>query len=156
MTVDSSDNIILGGRTSSSDYPAHDGLNDTHQGSYDAVVTKYSPDGQTIIASSFVGGISSDIGEGIAVDDSDNVVLSGRTASDDFPVTSGAYQEEKDGSTDVFVCHIAFGMPTTTTTTNTTTTTTTTPPPLDTTTLLLIGAGGVAVVIIILVVLKRR
>jgi len=157
ICVDPSDNIILGGRTSSSNYPAHDGLNDTHQGSYDAVVTKYTPDGQSIIASSFVGGGSSDIGEGIAVDSSGNVVLSGRTASDDFPVTSGAYQEEKDGSTDVFVCHIAFGLPTTTTTTNTTTTTTTTtPPPLDTTTLLLIGAGGVAVVIIIVIVLKRK
>ncbi len=158
IAVDPSDNIVACGRTSSSDYPAHDGLNDTHSGSYDAVATKYTPDGQTIIASSFVGGSGADIGEGIAVDSSGNVVISGRTASDDFPVTSGAYQEERDGSTDVFVCHIAFGLPATTTTSNTTTTTTSTVPgfPLDTTTLILAGIGGIAVIGIVVLLLKRR
>ncbi|TFH04983.1 MAG: hypothetical protein E4H14_13620 [Candidatus Thorarchaeota archaeon] len=154
IVIDPSDNIILGGRTSSSDYPAHDGLNDTRAGSYDAVATKYTPDGQTIIVSSFVGGTSSDIGEGIAVDEDGNVVLSGRTVSTDFPVTAGAYQEELAGSSDVFVCHIAFGLPTTTTTK--TTTTGDTGFPLDATTLLLIGAGVLAVVVLIVVVLKRK
>ncbi|MCK5265693.1 MAG: hypothetical protein KAR03_08800 [Candidatus Thorarchaeota archaeon] len=159
IVVDPSDNIIVGGRTSSSNYPAHDGLNDTHSGSYDAVATKYAPDGQTIIASSFIGGGGSDIGEGIAVDGSGNVVLSGRTVSDDFPVTSGAYQEELAGSSDVFVCHIAFSTPVTTTTNTSTTTTTTTGElglPFDTTTLLLIGAGSVAIVIVIVVILKKK
>ncbi len=162
MVTDSSDNIIVCGRTSSYNYPAHDGLNDTHSGSYDAVATKYAPDGQTIIASSYVGGSSADIGEGVAVDGDGNVVISGRTASSDFPVTSGAYQTEKADSTDVFVCHIAFsGLPTTTTTSNTTTTTTTTTSsdaglPIDPTSLLLIGAGSAAVVIVIVIVLKRK
>ncbi|TFG27176.1 hypothetical protein EU528_13285 [Candidatus Thorarchaeota archaeon] len=160
IAVDPSDNIIIGGRTSSSNYPAHDGLNDTLAGSYDAVATKYAPDGQTIIASSFVGGSGSDIGEGIAVDGDGNVVLSGRTVSENFPVTAGAYQEEIGGSSDVFVCHIAFSgyVTTTTTTTNISTTITTdgTGLPIDTTTLLLIGAGGIAVVIILVIFLKKK
>ncbi|MGY5879397.1 MAG: hypothetical protein RTV31_04055 [Candidatus Thorarchaeota archaeon] len=156
--ADPSDNIIISGRTSSSNYPAHDGLNDTHSGGYDAIATKYAPDGQTIIASSFVGGSSADIGEGVAVDGNGNVVISGRTASSDFPVTSGAYQTEKADSTDVFVCHIAFGIPTAITTNTSTTTTTTgsTDLPIDTTMLLLIGAGGVAVVIVIVIILKKK
>lgn len=158
IVTDPSDNIFLGGRTSSSNYPVHDGLNDTYSGSYDAVATKYAPDGQTILASSFVGGSGSDIGEGIAVDSDGDVVLSGRTFSEDFPITAGAYQEEIAGSSDVFVCHIAFGLPATTTTNTTTTTMTTsdTGLPLDTTTLFMIGAGGIALVIVIVVALKRK
>ena len=160
VAVDPSDNIILGGRTFSPNYPAHDGFNDTHFGLEDAVVTKYAPDGQTIIASSYVGGSNNDIGEGVAVDSSGNVVLSGRTVSTDFPVTSGAYQTERAGYSDVFVCHIALTPPaTTTTTSNTTTTTTTTSNTgllIDPTSLILIGAGSAAVVIVIVIVLKRK
>ncbi len=152
VITDPDDNIIVGGRTSSINYPVHDGLNDTHSGSFDGVVTKLSPDGQTNIVSSFVGGSDSDIGEGLAVDDAGNVVLTGRTVSSDFPLTAGAYQTEIAGSSDAFVCHIAFGLPTTTPS-NTTTTDGT---PIDTTSLLLIGAGGVAVVIVLVILFKRK
>lgn len=157
VAVDPDDNIIVAGRSASADYPAMNGLNDTYSGSFDAVATKFTPDGQTILVSSYIGGSSSDIGEGMAVDDEGNIVVTGRTVSDDFPVTAGAYQEENSGSSDSFVCHIAFsGVPTTTTTTTNTTTTGDTGLPFDTTTMLLIGGGGVAVVIVIVVLLKRK
>jgi len=163
VAVDSDDNIIVGGRSASPDYPTMNGLNDTYSGSFDAVATKLTPDGQTILVSSYIGGSGSDIGEGLAVDDDDNIVVTGRTVSDDFPITTGAYQETIGSSSDSFVCHIAFsGFPSTTITSNTTTTTTTTTTTsedglqLDTTTLLLIGVGGAAVVIVIVIVLKRK
>jgi len=159
VAVDSDDNIIVAGRTASADYPAMNGLNDTRSGSFDAVATKLTPDGQTILISSYIGGRGSDIGEGMAVDDDDNIVVTGRTVSDDFPITAGAYQETIGGSSDSFVCHIAFSAPVTTTTNTSTTTITTTSDvglPIDTTTLLLIGAGGVAVVIIIVVILMKK
>lgn len=158
VAVDSNDNVIVAGRTSSVDYPAMHGLNDTHSGSFDAIATKLTSDGQTILVSSYIGGSSSDIGEGMAVDDNDNIVVTGRTVSDDFPVTSGAYQDMIGGSSDSFVCHIAFsGLPTTTTS-NTTPTTTTGSAGLliDTTTLLLIGAGGIAVIIVVVIIVKRK
>jgi hypothetical protein len=118
LRVNPDNEIVIVGRTSSPDYPAHDGLNDTFSGAFDAVATVISSDGQTIIASSFIGGSGVDIGEGIAIDAEGNVVITGRTASSNFPITAGAYQGENAGSTDVFVCHTAFGLAATTTTTN--------------------------------------
>jgi len=162
VVADNQDNIIVAGRTGSADYPAYGGLNDTHQGSMDAVATKYAPDGQSILVSSFIGGSSFDIGEGAAVDDNGNVVITGRTASSDFPVTAGAYQTEIGGSTDVFVCHTAFDSPavvTTTTSTNTTTTTNSTGTSgfsIDTTTFLIIGVGVIGVIIVLVIILKRK
>jgi hypothetical protein len=154
---DFEDNIVVAGRTGSSNYPAHDGLNDTAQGSLDAVATKFTPDGQTIIASSYIGGSGSDIGEGVAVDGSGNVVVSGRTLSTDFPITSGAYQTELAGSSDVFVCHTAFDtLVVTQTNTTTTISTGTSGIPPETINLLLIGIGGIVVVIVLVVLLKKK
>ncbi len=156
IVTDHQDNIIVAGRTGSLDYPALGGLNDTSQGSMDAVATKYSSDGQTILVSSFIGGSGLDIGEGVAVDDEGNVVVSGRTASSDFPITEGAFQTEIGGSSDVFVCHTALTAPITSST-NTSTTNTGSGAILDdTTTFLLIGAGGIVVIIILVIMLKRK
>jgi len=148
--VDYQDNIIIAGRTASVNYPAHDGLNDTYQGSMDAVATKFTPDGQTILVSSYIGGSGSDIGEGVAVDGNGNVVVSGRTLSSDFPVTAGAHQTEIGGSSDVFVCHTVFTPPTSTNSTGTGLTTD------ETTTLLIIGVGGIGVVIVLIVLLRKK
>ena len=152
--VDYQDNIIIAGRTGSADLPAHDGLNDTYQGSMDAVATKITPDGQTILVSSYIGGSEFDIGEGVAVDGNGNVVVSGSTLSSDFPVTAGAYQTEIGGLSDVFVCHTAFIPPTSTNTTTTTNSTGLTSD--ETTTLLIIGVGGIGVVIVLIVLLRRK
>ncbi|MHA1387272.1 MAG: hypothetical protein ACTSR9_02440 [Candidatus Thorarchaeota archaeon] len=154
--VDYEDNIIVAGRTSSSNYPAHNGLNDTAQGSMDAVATKYTPDGQIILVSSYIGGGSTDIGEGAAVDGNGNVVITGRTASSDFPVTADAYQTEIGGSTDVFVCHTAFDVPAVTSTNTTTNSIGTSGTPLEATTLLIIGVVGIGIVIVLVVILKRK
>jgi hypothetical protein len=152
LRVDSNDDIVIVGRTSSPNFPTHDGLNDTFSGAFDAIATRISPDGQTIIASSFIGGEGVDIGEGIAINADGDVVISGRTASSHFPVTAGAYQTELAGSTDVFICHTAFGL---SMETSTTTTTTINEFPV----LSLLTLGMIAVIGIILVVsllFKRR
>lgn len=163
VATDPDDNIVIAGRSSSSDYPAHDGLNDTLSGSFDAVATKITPDGQTIIVSSYIGGSMFDIGEGLAIDSEGNVVVSGRTASLDFPVTSGAYQEENAGTYDVFICHTAFNPPATTTTSSSTTTTTTsssttnsTDASSDNTMMLMIGGAAALIIIIAVIVVKKR
>jgi len=153
LRVNSNDEIILVGRTSSSNYPAFNGLNDTFSGMFDAIATRISPDGQSILASSFIGGESTDIGEGIAIDSDDNVVITGRTASTDFPVTSGAYQDEIAGSTDSFVCHTAFNQPTNTTTTTTTTTSSNDFPDL---TVIVLSVGILGVVLVAIIIMRRR
>ena len=152
--VDVHDDLVLIGRTSSADFPALNGMNDTYSGGFDACVTKLSSDGQTILASTFIGGVSEDIGEGIAVNAAGNIVVTGRTWSPDFPVTDGAYQDENAGLSDVFVCHSPFQPRTVTETT--TPLPTSTPPPDGDMTLVFVGAGAAIVVVVLAIVLVRR
>jgi hypothetical protein len=58
-----------------------------------AFVTKFAPDGKSVIFSTYLGGtVGSDQATSIAVDSSGNAIVVGATGSNDFPVTSGAYQ----------------------------------------------------------------
>ena len=141
-------------------YPVVDANQPEKRNNYDAVVTKLASDGQSIIASTFFGGSSEDIGEGIAVDGDGHVVISGRTSSSDLNITDGAHQSTKAGFADVFICHTAFDTPPSSTVTdNTDTQTTPTTPgdiPLDPTILLLAGVGAAAVIILVLIVMRKK
>ncbi len=159
LRVDNNDDIILVGRSISSNYPTTvDAIQPEKRNNYDVVVTKIASDGQSIIKSTFFGGRSEDIGEGIAVDGEGRVVISGRTSSSDLNITDGAYQPAKAGLADVFVCHTAFDTPIGSINTEPTSTPTTslTDIPLDPTVLLLAGVGAAAVIIVILIVMKKK
>jgi hypothetical protein len=58
-----------------------------------AFVTKFAPDGKSVIFSTYLGGtVGSDQAASIAVDSNGNAIVVGNTGSNDFPVTAGAYQ----------------------------------------------------------------
>jgi hypothetical protein len=58
-----------------------------------AFVTKFAPDGKSVIFSTYLGGtLGADQATSIAVDSSGNAIVVGVTGSNDFPVTAGAYQ----------------------------------------------------------------
>jgi hypothetical protein len=58
-----------------------------------AFVTKFAPDGKSVVFSTYLGGtVGSDQASSIAVDSSGNAIVVGTTGSNDFPVTAGAYQ----------------------------------------------------------------
>lgn len=102
IVSDAVGNVYITGGTWSSDFPATSGAHDSSYVS-DVFITKLSAGGDSIIASTFVGGGSWDMGYGIDIDSSTNVYVTGRTNSHDFPVTSGCFQNGKRLDADVFV-----------------------------------------------------
>jgi hypothetical protein len=71
-----------------------------------AFVTKVDPTGTALVYSTFLGGSSSDTGNGIAVDSSGNAWVTGRAQSADFPTTSAAFQAIFGGVADAFVAQV--------------------------------------------------
>ena len=70
--------------------------------SVDAFLTKFSPTGQTLIYSTYVGGSGDDEAFGIAVDASNEAYLIGTTTSADLPTVS-PLQKALNGTSDAFV-----------------------------------------------------
>ncbi|KAA0253501.1 hypothetical protein FBQ97_01150 [Acidobacteria bacterium ACD] len=98
------------GETQSSDFtPITPGAFDaTHNGGVDAFVTKLNASGVAVY-STFLGGGSTDVGRGIAVDGSGRAFVAGETSSADFPTTAGALDTTLGGSQDAFVARLSAG-----------------------------------------------
>jgi Immunoglobulin I-set domain/Beta-propeller repeat len=80
-------------------------LNVFHQ---DAFVAELNTNGSALVYSTYLGGNSDDIADGIAVDAAGGAYVTGYTYSTNFPCTN-AYQSHLQGSNDVFVTQIAPG-----------------------------------------------
>jgi hypothetical protein len=96
--IDSAGDLYVTGYTESTNFPvkaAYETAPAKVQGGTpaSAFVTKFAPDGKSVIFSTYLGGtVGSDQASSIAVDSSGNAIVVGNTGSNDFPVTSGAYQ----------------------------------------------------------------
>jgi hypothetical protein len=102
--VDTSGNAYLTGATTSQDLPTTVGAFDTtHNGGFfDAFVTKLNPSGSALVYSTFLGGLNSDLSNGLAVDASGSAYVTGFTSSG-FPTTVGAFDTTDNGDGDLFV-----------------------------------------------------
>jgi len=110
VAVDSSGDTYVAGYTYSTNFPVQNALQPNNAGGVDAFVTELSPDGASLIYSTYWGGSLDDVGTGIAVDSNGNAYLSGYTESTDFPVTSGAFQTVYgDGAHNGFVVKFNSG-----------------------------------------------
>lgn len=69
----------------------------------DIGIMKLSPDGHNRIYATYLGGIHNERPSSMIVDGSGNLVITGRTLSPNFPVTSGAVQSTIHGGSDIFV-----------------------------------------------------
>ncbi|MFB3896963.1 MAG: SBBP repeat-containing protein, partial [bacterium] len=98
-------------RNAPHDFPVTATAFDTTYGGYDdSFISKLSADGSQLLYSSLIGGFGFDYGYGIAVDNFDNVYLTGwSNSSSDFPTSPGAYDRIfNGGQNDVFVTKLAL------------------------------------------------
>jgi len=110
IAVDSTGCAYVTGKTGSSDFPTVNPYQATKSGTssyYDAFVTKFSSSGSSLAYSTYLGGFYHEYGNGIAVDGSGNVYVTGETASSDFPSTADAYQSTNAGNSDAFISKLS-------------------------------------------------
>ncbi|HWY98481.1 MAG TPA: SBBP repeat-containing protein, partial [Bacteroidia bacterium] len=93
IAIDATNNTYITGYTSSTSTIATAGAWQTTQaGNNDAFVAKFNPTGSSLLWATYYGGPGNDYGQGIKVDTSDNVYITGYTNSTSGMVTGGAYQ----------------------------------------------------------------
>ena len=98
IVVDGLGSAYVTGYTNSADFPTISAFDNTIvDTSYDAFVTKFSPAGNSLLYSTFLGGSGYEVGTGIAVDGSRNAYVTGSTASSDFP-TQNAFDNTLNSS----------------------------------------------------------
>jgi hypothetical protein len=106
IALDENRNAYVTGITECPTFPTTSGALDTSFDNSDAFVTKLNSSGSDLAYSTFLGGSDWDRGYAIVVDQNSNAFVAGYTASNDFPMTSGAYDTSYNGGYDVFVAKI--------------------------------------------------
>jgi len=108
IAIDAAGNAYVTGFTSSFDFPTTTGAFQTIlAGSANGFVTKLSPNGSSLVYSTYLGGNSTDQAFGIAVDAGGNAYVAGSTKSTTFPTTTGAFQTTLGGNFDAFVTKLS-------------------------------------------------
>lgn len=103
ISVDCNGNSYLTGNTNSNDFPTTQGAYDsTFNGADDSFLIKLTPEGSSLIFSTYLGGSSQDGGDEILVNSDGNAFITGRTYSNDFP-TQNAYDSSYNGDGDIFI-----------------------------------------------------
>jgi len=109
IRVDEERNVYVAGHTRSSDFPVTPGAPQTQlNGKSDCFLTKLSSDGSSLLYSTYLGGSENEFAEHRPWLYSDgSYLLTGVTASPDFPSTEGVFQRELNGKNDGFVTKLS-------------------------------------------------
>jgi hypothetical protein len=102
VAVDADGNWYIAGATSSSALPVKLAAQSKYGTNRDAFVAKFSPDGKTLLFSTFLGGTADDWARGIALDSEANVYVTGYTANNTFPVKN-PFRTFGGGARDAFI-----------------------------------------------------
>lgn len=109
VAVDSTGAASVCGRTQSTNYPTISATQTANGGGYDAIVTRFQPSGASLAFSTYLGGSAEDRANGIALDPAGGIVVTGATASTDFPVRNALQSGYAGGTFDGFVARFAPG-----------------------------------------------
>ena len=113
VKVDSAGNVYTCGYSYSSNYPTtaaayNDEMTGEPEAFPDIVISKFNPDADSLIFSTFIGGVIDDYGKSIALDQNNNVFITGYCGpTSTFPTTSGVYDSTFNGGYDVFVIKLS-------------------------------------------------
>ncbi len=91
LVLDSKGDVYVTGSTASSDFPVVKAFQAQQPGPYSGFVSEVSPDGSSLMYSTYLGGNTFDLPTGIAIDGKGELYVAGSTMSQDFPVFN-AYQ----------------------------------------------------------------
>lgn len=110
IAVDTVGNAYVTGQTNSGDFPSVNAIQSSFGGGpLDAFVAKINPLGTALKYSTYLGGVGSDWGAGIAADSS-GAYITGGTSSFNFPVAN-AFRGSLSGVEDAFVAKIVDDTP---------------------------------------------
>ena len=111
ICLDSGSNAVVCGRTHSSDFNVTpDAMDGTLSGSRDGFILKLNSDGSDLLYSSYIGGSGEDEALRCHVDENGHIFVTGWTLSQNFPVTSEAYDTEYNWGQDVFLTKLDPGL----------------------------------------------
>ncbi|MHA2362833.1 MAG: SBBP repeat-containing protein, partial [Candidatus Hodarchaeales archaeon] len=114
FVLDDDNNMYFAGRSNSDDFPTTQNayLRERPDGEWGIFIAKLSADGSTLLFSTWLG--SSSCCEwnprtlpNIALDSSNNIIISGVTDSDSFPTTTNAYNRSRSGATDIYLAKLS-------------------------------------------------
>lgn len=113
IAIDSTGSAYITGVTNSTDFPVVSAYQATNpsvagSGTNPGFVTRFSPDGSTLVYSTYLGGSADSFPYAIAVDSSGEAYVAGATDSTDFP-TVNSYQSQLKGLVDAFVTKFNAG-----------------------------------------------
>jgi hypothetical protein len=103
IAVDSAGNAYVTGHATYYTATTNAFQADFQGGNYDAFVAKLSADGASLLYCTFLGGENEDVGRRIVVDAAGQAIVTGTTASTNFPVTAGVVQPRLAGIWNAFV-----------------------------------------------------
>ncbi len=100
LAIDGDGSVYVTGYTTSTDFPTTKGAYDATRpskqnnstGALSVFVSKFTADGSSLEYSTYIGGSNWDQAFAIAVDSNGDAYVTGQTNSDDYPITSGAFQ----------------------------------------------------------------
>ena len=105
-TYDAAGSLYAGSQAYGVGWPVSPGaFQATFAGSVDVGVNKYSPDGVTLIYSTYYGGSDEDLPHAMIVNDDNELIIAGTTESTNLPTTGGAYDPTHNGGRDIFITH---------------------------------------------------
>lgn len=106
-TYDAAESIYLGGIAFSPGYPTTLGAFQTFfAGDVDMAITKFSPTGNAMVYSTYIGSSGADYALSLVTDAANNLYVLGKSNAANFPTLLTAYDRTHNGGYDLVVCRL--------------------------------------------------